>query len=257
METGSRLLNKVVIVAGGASGIGAATCRAFAAEGIRSLAIADVNCEAGQALENELADTGRNVVFESLDVTSEQAWTSLVAKVVERSGKLDILVNCAGIGGPTVRPTIEHTELDAWEKTFAINSTGMFLGMKHVIPAMRASGGGSIVNVASIYGLVGPKFASSYAASKGACRSLSRTGAVQYAAENIRVNAVFPGYTDTPMTKDIHTQPEVRERRLSETPMGRFGQPHEIAMGLLYLASDEASFVTGAELVIDGGMTAQ
>lgn len=254
---GQRLSGKVVIVAGGASGIGAATCREFSREGPAGLVIADINRELGDQLAAELSASGCAVVFTALDVTAEGDWRDAVSATVARFGKLNILVNCAGVGGPLVRPTIEDTELAAWERTFAVNATGVFLGMKAAVPAMRASGGGSIVNVASVYALIGPEFASSYAASKGACRSISRTGAVQYARENIRVNAVFPGYVDTPMTKDIHSQPDIRRRRLAETPMGRFAQAGEIALGLLYLASDEASFVTGAELVIDGGMTAR
>ena len=256
MKSG-RLFNKVAVVAGGASGIGEAACRAFAREGLAGLAIADINRKSGEALAAEIAASGCPATFEHIDAANEEDWSRLAPRVFERYGHVDILVNCAGVGGPLVRPAVENTEEDAWDRTFAVNAKGALFGMKHFIPVMRSSGGGSIVNVSSVYAIVGPRFATSYAASKGACLALSRTAAIQYAAENIRVNTVLPGYVNTPMTRDIHSQPEVREQRLAETPMGRFAEPHEIALGLLYLASDEASFVTGAELVIDGGMTAR
>lgn len=203
-DPAGRLAEKVALVTGGASGIGAATCRLFAREEAVVI-LADVQAEAGEAVAEE----------------------------------------------------IRRTELDDWEAIMAVNAVGVLLGMKHVIPAMRRGGAGSIVNVVSIYALVGSPSATPYHASKGAARALTRSAAVQYAREGIRVNGVYPGYVETAMTRDQHARPGVRAARIAETPLGRLGQPEEIASGILYLASDDASFVTGAELVIDGGMTAR
>ncbi len=255
---GDRLKGKSVLVAGGATGIGEAVCRLFCKEEPTYMVITDINDAAGSALAEELnASFSTEVIYRHLDVAKESDWVDTIAQWNEAGkGSVDILANCFGVGGPLVRPKVADTDNDAWHKVMDINATGVFLGMKHVIPGMQKAGGGSIVNVVSIYGLIGPEFATSYAASKGAARSLTRTAAVQYAKDNIRVNGVYPGFTNTPMTKDIHNDPTIRANRLGQTPMARFAEPHEIASGVLFLASDEASFVTGAELAIDGGMTA-
>jgi NAD(P)-dependent dehydrogenase (short-subunit alcohol dehydrogenase family) len=252
-----RLAGKVAIVTGGASGIGEATCRLFVREGVRGLVIADVNEALGRALEAELKGKGSDVLFRALDVAQEAQWVSAVAAVLERYGRLDILVNNAGRGGPIIRPTVEHSTLEAWDFAFDGNAKGPFLGMKHAIPAMRQGGGGSIVNVVSIYAMVGDTIATLYGAAKGAVRALTRTAAVQYAAEGIRVNSVFPGFVETPMTRDLHAKPEAKRHRLDLTPLGRLAVPEDIAWGILFLASDESSYMTGSELVIDGGLTAR
>lgn len=252
-----RLDGKVAIVTGGASGIGAATCRVFVREGARAVVIADVNETAGKAVQAELAREGGTALFRSLDVTQESQWAETVEAVLAQFGRLDVLVNNAGRGGPVSRPIVEETTEEAWELMFATNARGVFLGTKHAIPAMRRSGGGSIINVISVYALVGSPLGTAYSASKGAARAFTRTAAVQYAAQGIRVNAVFPGFVETPMTRDLHAQPGVREERTALTPLGRLALPEDIAWGILYLASDESSFVTGSELVIDGGVTAR
>lgn len=260
-----RLAGKVAVVAGGATGIGAAICREFVRNGVAGLIIADTNVGGGTELaaalaaEPAAASTAQAtaVHFAKLDVTNETDWQRGIAEAEARFGGLDLLVNSAGIGGPLVRPQVTETTVEAWDKVLDINAKGVLLGMKHAIPAMKRRSGGAIVNIASVYALVGPEFATSYAASKGACRALSRAAAIQYAADKIRVNAVFPGFIDTPMTRDIHSQGPVRETRLALTPLGRFGRPEEIAYGVVYLCSDEAAYVTGAELVIDGGITAR
>ena len=253
---GARLHGKVAIVTGGASGIGAATCRLFAREGARGVVIADVNEAAGTILEADIRRDGGNATFRPLDVTQEAQWIETIDAVVSRYGRLDILVNNAGRSQPA-RPTVEQTTEEAWDLLFAVHAKGAFLGTKHAIPAMRRGGGGSVINVISIYALVGSPLGTAYSASKGAARAFTRTTAVQYAPEGIRVNAVFPGFVETPMTREVHAQPGVREERTALTPLGRLAMPEDIAWGILYLASDESSYVTGSELVIDGGMTAR
>ena len=250
-----RLEGKVAIVSGGASGIGEATSRLFAAEGA-SVVIADINDELGAALESDIRDGGGEAAYLKLDVTDEEQWRAVVAETVTRFGKLDIVVNNAGISAPGRPPTEEQT-VEGWDAVMAVNAKGVFLGTKHAIPEMRKAGGGSIVNISSIYGNVGSKGGTAYHASKGACRSFSKAAAIQYAGEQIRVNSVHPGFVDTPMTAELHSLPSVHEERVAKTPLGRMGLPEDIAYGILYLASDESRFVTGSELVIDGGMTAQ
>ncbi|MDA1256652.1 MAG: glucose 1-dehydrogenase [Chloroflexi bacterium] len=250
-----RLEGKVAIVSGGASGIGEATSRIFAAEGAR-VVIADVNDELGSALESDIRNDGGEAAYLNLDVTDEDQWRAVVAETVTRFGKLDIVVNGAGISAPG-RPPTEQQTVEGWDAVMDVNAKGVFLGTKHAIAEMRRVGGGSIVNISSIYGNVGSKGGTAYHASKGACRAFSKAAAIQYADEKIRVNSVHPGFVDTPMTEGLHGQPGVREERIGKTPLGRLGVPEDIAYGILYLASDESRFVTGSELVIDGGMTAQ
>lgn len=253
----NRLAGKVAIVTGGASGIGEATCRLFAKENAAGVVIADINEAAGTALAGELDRSGGTAMFRHLDVTQAAQWAETVDAALARYGRLDVLVNNAGRGGPPARPVVEHTTEEGWDITFATNAKGPFLGMKHAIPAMRKSGGGSIINVVSIYTMIGDDFGTAYTASKGAVRALTRTAAVQYAREGIRVNAVFPGFVETPMTRDLHAQPGVREKRTGLTLLGRLAQPEDIAWGVLYLATDESAYMTGSELVIDGGVTAR
>ena len=254
---GDRLAGKVAVVTGGASGIGAATCRLFAQEGASGVAIADTNEAGGASLQAALNCQGGQATFYHLDVTDADQWARTLEAVLARYGRMDVLVNNAGRGGPLVRPVVEHTTEEGWDITFATNAKGVFLGMKYAIPALRRSGGGSIINVVSVYAMVGDDFGTAYIASKGAVRALTRTAAVQYAKEGIRVNAVFPGFVETPMTRDLHSQPGVREKRIGLTLLGRLAQPEDIAWGILYLASDESAYITGSELVIDGGVTAR
>ena len=203
-------------------------------------------------------DIGEAALYADLDTRDEAEWQAVVQQVVDTHGRLDILVNAAGVpgrrtdGGST---RIDEQELEDWNRVMDVNSTGIFLGMKTVIPEMRKAGGGSIVNISSIYGLVGSPNSAAYHASKGAVRLATKSAALQYAAENIRVNSVHPGIVTTGMNREINEDPVLSVPRLATTPMGRFGQPIDIANGCLFLASDESGWMTGAELVIDGGYT--
>lgn len=249
-----RLDGKVALVTGGASGIGAETSRLFAREGAK-VAITDLNDDGGRAVATEI---GVAAFYARLDTRNEAEWQTVVEQSVDTYGRLDILVNAAGVpgrrtdGGST---RIDEQELEDWNRVMDVNSTGIFLGMKTVIPEMRKAGGGSIVNISSIYGLVGSPNSAAYHASKGAVRLATKSAALQYAAENIRVNSVHPGIVNTGMNREINEDPVLSVPRLAATPMGRFGQPIDIANGCLFLASDESGWMTGAELVIDGGYT--
>ena len=249
-----RLEGKVALISGGARGMGAAEARLFAREGA-SVVIGDLLEEEGRRLEAQIGEAGGHALFLRLDVTSESDWTNAVAAAVSRFGKLDILVNNAGIGGGG--GMVEETTVEAWDRVMDVNAKGVFLGTKAAIPEMRRAGGGSIVNISSVYGLVGSGGSSAYHASKGAVRLLTKSTAIQYAGEGIRANSVHPGIIDTPMTAAILADPERNRRWLSGTPLGRRGEPDDVAYGVLFLASDESSFMTGSELVIDGGWTAQ
>ena len=251
-----RLDGKVALVTGGASGIGAETSRVYAREGAK-VAIADVNDNAGRGIAEDIGDAA---LYAPLDTRSEDEWQAVVKQVVDTHGRLDILVNAAGVSGRrpdgTSAPNLEEQDLEDWNRVMDVNSTGIFLGMKTAIPEMRKAGGGSIINISSIYGLVGSAHNVAYHASKGSVRLATKGAALQYAAENIRVNSVHPGFVSSPMTQTIHDDPELSAPRLAKTPMARYGQPIDIANGCLFLASDESGWMTGAELVIDGGMTA-
>ena len=249
-----RLENKVALISGGARGMGAVEARLFAAEGAK-VVIGDVLEEEGRQTEAAVNEAGGDCVFVRLDVTSEVDWSAAVATAVARLGKLDILVNNAGISS-TGR--IEDLTVEEWDRTLDINTKGVFLGTKAAIPEMRKAGGGSIVNISSGAGIApAPGTSGAYAASKGVVRILSKSTAVQYARENIRCNSVHPGPIETPMLRSARGSAPQLEDTIGRVPLRRIGRPEEIAYGVLYLASDEASFVTGSELVIDGGRTAQ
>jgi NAD(P)-dependent dehydrogenase (short-subunit alcohol dehydrogenase family) len=246
-----RLENKVALISGGSRGQGAAEARLFAGEGCK-VVIADVLEDEGRQLEAEINETGGECVFVKLDVTSEDEWNAAVNTAVERFGKLDILVNNAGVYMPE---RVEDTTMENWDVTMSVNAKGVFLGTKAAIPEMRRNGGGSIVNISSVAGLVGNHISSAYTASKGAVRLFTKSTAIQHAGDGIRCNSVHPGTIETDMTADLLAAGG-REDRLNRTPLGRLGQAEDIAYGVLFLASDEASFMTGSELVIDGGRTA-
>ncbi len=249
-----RLENKVALISGGARGMGAVEARLFAAEGAR-VVIGDVLAEEGRQTEAAVNEAGGQCVFVRLDVTSEADWAGAVAAAVSRFGKLDILVNNAGV---STAGGIEELTVEAWERTMDINAKGVFLGTKAAIPEMRKAGGGSIINISSGAGIApAPGTSGAYAASKGAVRIFSKSTAVQYAGENIRCNSVHPGPIETPMLRSARGSGAQLDDTIERVPLGRIGRPEEIAYGVLYLASDESSFVTGSELVIDGGRTAQ
>jgi NAD(P)-dependent dehydrogenase (short-subunit alcohol dehydrogenase family) len=249
-----RLEGKIALISGGARGMGAVEARLFAKEGAKII-IGDVLEDEGRKLEAEINATGGEVLFVHLDVTSEADWQKAVEAAVNRFGKLDVLVNNAGISG---RGRVEDTAVDEWDRVMAVNAKGVFLGTKVAIPAMRRAGGGSIINISSQLGLVGTDHSSpQYQASKGAVRLLTKATAIQYAKEGIRANSVHPGPIVTPMTEAARADPERYQLMLSRIPLGCYGQPEDVAYGVLYLASDESRWVTGSELVIDGGWTAQ
>ena len=248
-----RLQGKVALISGAARGMGAAEARLFAREGAR-VGIADVLEDEGHRVEAQIAEAGGHAVFLRLDVTSESDWSSAVEAVVSRFGRLDVLVNNAAIHH---RGRVEETTVEMWDRVMAVNAKGVFLGSKAAIPAMRTAGGGSIVNISSTAGLVGSGTSTAYTASKGAVRLLTKATAIQYAKDGIRVNSVHPGPIQTPMLDAVFADAETREQRRSQVPLERFGEPEDVAYGVLFLASDESSYMTGSELVIDGGWTAQ
>ena len=247
-----RLEGKVAIITGAALGMGAVEARLFAREGAK-VVVADVREEEGRQVEAQVAEAGGEAVFIRLDVSSEEEWKAAVGATVTRFGKLDVLVNNAGIL-PTFDPGLD---VEAWDIMMSVNAKGTFLGMKHAIPEMRKAGGGAIVNISSMSGNVGQEgIHPGYNASKGAVRILTKAAAVQYAKEGIRVNSVHPGVM-VPMSTAPPGAAELRKEILPKIPMGRQGRREEVAYGVLFLASDESSYVTGAELAIDGGYTAQ
>jgi len=249
-----RLENKVAFVSGGARGMGAAEAKLFAAEGAK-VVIGDVLDEDGRQTEAAINELGGECLFVHLDVTDEGSWERAVAETILRFGKLDILVNNAGITGGIGH--LEDTTVEAWDRVMDINSKGVFLGTKAAIPERRKAGGGSIINISSVYGLVGSGGSTAYHASKGAVRLLTKSTAIQYAGDGIRANSVHPGIIETAMTEAALADPERSQRFMAVTPLGRRGMPEDVAYGVLFLASDESSFMTGSELVIDGGWTAQ
>ena len=245
-----RLDGKVALISGGARGQGATEAKLFAQEGAQ-VVFGDVLDDAGKQVEADIRQAGGEATYIHLDVTQEADWQQAVAMAVSTYGKLDILVNNAGI---LRRESIEETSKELWDTVLAVNATGVFLGTKHAIPAMRQTGGGSIVNISSVSGMIALG-APAYNASKGAVRVFTKVTAIQHAQDNIRCNSIHPGPIDTPMTQTTDTAR--REKIMSDVPLGRYGTSEDIAYGVLYLASDEARFMTGAELVIDGGYTAQ
>ena len=247
-----RLDGKVALISGGARGQGATEARLFVHEGAM-VVLGDVLDDEGRKVAAGIRDSGGQATYVHLDVTSESDWRAAVDTAVRVYGKLDVLVNNAAI---LIRKEIEETSEEEWDRIMSINAKGVFLGTKHAIPAMRRAGGGSIVNISSTAGLVGHG-SPAYTATKGAVRLFSKTTAIHHAKDKIRCNAVHPGPTDTPMMKEILSDPSGREAQIRNIPLGRVAVPEDIAYGVLYLASDESSFVTGSDLVIDGGVTAR
>ncbi|MCE5191520.1 MAG: glucose 1-dehydrogenase [Actinomycetia bacterium] len=248
-----RVSGKIAMVTGGALGMGRSHSLLLAREGAK-VVVTDVNEAAGQATVDEINAAGGEAIFILHNVASEADWKRVVAAAVEHFGRIDILVNNAGI--LIMKPLQDTTEED-WDRIFSINAKGVFFGCKTVVPAMKDSHKGSIVNISSIYGLIGAPSAAAYEATKGAVRLLTKAAAVDFAPFGIRVNSVHPGVIATTMTKDILADSSATKAMLGTTILERPAQPEEVSAGVLFLASDEASFVTGSELVIDGGYTAQ
>jgi len=246
-----RLRGKVALISGGARGQGAVEGKLFAREGAK-VVLGDVLEDEGRRTAEEIGAQGGEAVFVKLDVTKEDDWQSAVDTALSTYGKLDVLVNNAGI---LQMEGVEDITQEVWNRIMAVNTTGVWLGMKVAVPALRKAGGGSIVNISSISGLIGTGLQTAYQASKGAVRIMTKTAAMQYAKEGIRVNSVHPGPIDTPMTTGLDR--ELWQMFLNGVPLKRAGTSEDVAYGVLYLASDESSFVTGSELIIDGGYTAQ
>jgi cyclopentanol dehydrogenase len=248
-----RVEGKVALVTGGALGMGQAHAEALAREGAK-IVIADRDEEAGEKTVAKLELDGFKAIFVKLDVSSEPQWQETIAAAVKAFGSLHILVNNAGI---YLSGTTENTPLEVWESTFNVNVKGVFLGSKAAIPALRKSGGGSIINICSNWGLVAFPDAAAYVASKGAVRLLTKATASEVAKDNIRVNSVHPSLTATNMTKDfIANDAEHTKKLIGPSLLGRPARAEEVANVVLFLASDEASFMTGSEVVVDGGYTA-
>ena len=248
-----RLEGKTAIVTGASNGMGSSESKLFAKEGA-NVVLADVDSKAGQQLVEEISEGGGKAHFEMCDVSSEENWQSMSDNVLSKYGSVDILVNNAGISSTS---TSDLLSTDDWNKIMNINSTGVFFGTKTAAEIMKAQGGGSIVNISSIMGFVGGEYGHpAYHASKGSVRIFSKAMAVRYGPFGVRVNTVHPGFMP-PMTSSNHGFASKRDEYVSQTPLRRTGESIEVAYGVLFLASDEASFVTGTELVIDGGYIAQ
>ena len=247
-----RLLDKVAIITGAASGIGKATAILFAEHGAK-VVVADIDSDGGEQTVTDIQNAGNTALFVRTDVTNSTDTQNVVAQTLDSYGKLDILFNNAGIAMRL--PVAELSEED-WHRCLDVNLNGVFLCAKAAIPAMQKNGGGSIINMSSIYGIVGADVRAAYVASKGAVTNLTRGMALDYAQDNIRVNCICPGFVETPLVAGVVKTPEEYQKLADKHPMRRLGQPREIAYGALYLASDESAFVTGIALPIDGGYTA-
>ncbi len=246
-----RLEGKVALISGGARGQGRAEAILFAQDGAKVM-FGDILDEDGRKVEAEINETGGDAKYIHLNVTSEDDWEAAVRETIARHGKLDVLVNNAGI-------SLRHQDMDIptddWDQIMGVNAKGVFLGTKYAIPEMKRAGGGSIINISSIAGILGRPLASpAYSASKGAVRVFTKSTAGRFAADKIRCNSIHPGPIDTDMIRAA-TNMVSPESRVGEIPLGRLGQSADVAYGALYLASDESSFVTATELVIDGGVT--
>ena len=248
-----RLDGKVALISGGARGMGAEEARIFAREGAK-VVIGDISEDDGKAVEAQIAEAGGQALFTRLDVTQEADWAKAVDLAVSSFGKLDVLVNNAGISS---RAFTDDTGIDAWDKIMEVNSKGVFLGTRAAVPKMLDAGGGSIINISSIMGLVGSAGGHpAYNASKGAVRIFSKAMAVRHGKDNIRVNSVHPGFMP-PMASGIAYDQDQRRGSLEQTPLGREGRIEEVANAVLFLASDEASYITGAGLAVNGAFTAK
>ena len=249
-----RLKDKVAVISGGARGMGAAEAKLFASEGCNVI-IGDILKDESLKIVSDIRSRGGNCTFLELDVRKEKDWENVVAHAIKEYGKIDILVNNAGL---TAEGNVENLTLKEWNYVMDVNLTGVFLGCKHVLPSMRLAKSGSIINISSQLGFVGNETSNpAYQASKGGVRIFTKNVAVTYASYNVRCNSIHPGPVDTPMTESARSDKEFLEKLIAKIPMGRIGLPEEVAWAVLYLASDESSYVTGIELLVDGGWVAQ
>lgn len=255
-----RLKSKVALLTGAAAavpnetmGFGGAAAHLFVREGAKVI-LTDIRDDLGERSAAALRAEGHDARYLHLDVTSEDNWAQVIDAVMAAHGRLDILFNNAGVAFPG---KVEDITVETWDRELGVHAKGVFLGTRAAIPAMRRGGGGSIINTSSVMGIVGSPTSPAYSAAKGAITTFTKSAALQYAKENIRINSVHPGYADTPLTVGRFNDPAVRAQLLKRTPMGRLGTAMDIANGVLFLASEESSWITGSELVIDGGMTAQ
>ena len=245
-----RLKNKVAIITGAARGMGAAEARIFADEGAK-VVLSDIEVEDGQRVTKEITDSGGQAIFIEMDVSKNANWQRTIDATLSNFGKIDILVNNAGT---IERDSLEETSEETWDRIMSVNAKGVFLGTKAVVPHMRSAGGGSIINISSISGMTSIGYPA-YNASKGAIRVFTKSAAVEFARDNIRVNSIHPGAVWTSMS--LYNSDRTRESKAKDVPMGRVGDPEEIAYPALFLASDESSYMTGSEVIIDGGATAE
>jgi len=244
--------NKVILITGGAGGLGSVMARLLSQKGARTY-ILDLDEENGRALATTLTDEGNVASFMKLDVTSEAEWQAVIAAVVAKEGRVDVLVNNAGIN---IRKPIEEMVFDEFSTMMAVNVGSVFLGTKYVIPVMRSQGGGAIINTSSVCGLVGHRYTpEAYTTTKGAVTLLTKAIASRYGKENIRCNSIHPSTVDTPLVQEMFKDPAKKRERLEEVPLGRLATAQDVANAVLYLASEEASFINGVALPIDGGVT--
>ena len=248
-----KLKGKAALITGAAQGIGAAIARLFAAEGAEVF-IGDLQAAEGAKTVSEIQKAGGKAYFQSLNVTDEASWIAAFEAVVKKTGRLDILVNNAGIN---IREPIEEMKVENFDKMLAVNVKGPFIGIKHALPILRKGGGGSIINMSSICGLVGHKFTTeAYTITKGALTLMTKTVGVRYAKDNIRCNSIHPSTVYTPLVEEMFKDPEKKAQRFGEIPLGRLASAEDVAHAALYLASDEAAFLSGVALPVDGGLTA-
>lgn len=252
-----RLDGKVAIITGAGGGMGLEQMRLFAKEGAKVVGV-DMSIDLAKEVVEEIKENGGEAFVEKMDITSLEQWQSVVNKTVEKFGKVNVLINSAGIVGPAEASVVDH-DLDELDKVLAVNLKGAFIGMKYVIPEMIKDGVGSIVNVSSIGGVIGEQGGTGYGASKAAVIGMGRNVAVEYGSQNIRVNSIVPGQIQTPMASSLETEEakEIKQTYIDKTPLGHFGKPEDIAYTALFLASDESKFITGTELYVDGGVTAK
>lgn len=248
-----RLKNKVALVTGASQGLGLAIARRFSLEGALVF-LGDIKEEQGRAAAAEITSQGGQARFIRLDVASEESWTAALAALIDQAGKLDILVNNAGIN---IRQPIEEMSVESLDMMLAVNVRGPFLGIKHTLPLFRNNGGGSIISMGSVCSLIGHKFTpEAYTLTKGALSQLTRSVGVRYAKDNIRANVLCPSTVETPLVQEMMKNPERRQERVGEVPLGRLATMEDVAAAALYLASDEASFINGVAFPVDGGATA-